>query len=38
MLVKMQQLEVDMDQSIGSELGKIYNKAVYLHPAYLTYM
>ena len=34
----MQQLEVNMEQSTGSKLGKEYNKAVYFHPAYLTYM
>ena len=27
-----------MEQWIGSKLGKVYNKAVYCHPAYLTYM
>ena len=27
-----------MDQRIGSKLGKEYVKAVYCHPAYLTYM
>ena len=26
-----------MEQQIGSKLGKEYNKAVYCHPAYLTY-
>ena len=35
--VKKQQLEPDMEQS-GSKLGKEYVKAVYCHPAYLTYM
>ena len=34
----MQQLELDMQQLIGSKLGKEYNKAVYCLPAYLTYM
>ena len=38
MLAKKQQLEPDMDQSTGSKLGKEYIKAVYCHPAYLTYM
>ena len=38
MLVKKQQLELDMEQRIGSKLGKEYVKAVYCHPAYLTYM
>ena len=37
MQVKKQQLEVDMEQQTGSKLGK-YIKAVYCHPAYLTYM
>ena len=27
-----------MEQQIGSKLGKEYVKAVYYHPAYLTYM
>ena len=35
--VKKQQLEPDMEQT-GSKLGKEYVKAVYCHPAYLTYM
>ena len=30
--------EVDMEQQTGSKLGKEYVKAVYCHPAYLTYM
>ena len=38
MQVKMQQLESDMEQWAGSKLGKEYVKAVYCHPAYLTYM
>ena len=38
MHVKKQQLEPDMDQGTGSKLGKEYIKAVYCHPAYLTYM
>ena len=38
MQVKKQQLELDMEQRTGSKLGKEYNKAVYCHPAYLTYM
>ena len=38
MLVKKQQLELDMEQQTGSKLGKEYVKAVYCHPAYLTYM
>ena len=38
MKVKKQQLEPDMEQWTGSKLGKEYVKAVYCHPAYLTYM
>ena len=38
MQVKKQQLEPDMEQWTGSELGKEYVKAVCCHPAYLTYM
>ena len=38
MPVKKQQLEPDMEQQTGSKLGKEYVKAVYCHPAYLTYM
>ena len=33
-----QQLELDMEQWTGSKLGKEYVKAVYYHPAYLTYI
>jgi len=36
--VKKHQLELDMEQWTGSKLGKEYVKAVYCHPAYLTYM
>ena len=36
--VKKQQLELDVEQQTGSKLGKEYVKAVYCHPAYLTYM
>ena len=32
------QLELDMEQQTGSKSGKEYIKAVYCHPAYLTYM
>ena len=32
-----EQLELDMEQPAGSKLGKEYVKAVYCHPAYLTY-
>ena len=38
MQVKKQHLELDMEQWSGSKLGKEYIKAVYCHPAYLTYM
>ena len=38
MRVKKQQLELDMKLQTGSKLGKEYIKAVYCHPAYLTYM
>ena len=38
MQVKKQQLELDMEQLTGSKSGKEYVKAVYCHPAYLTYM
>ena len=38
MQVKKQQLEQDMEQQTGSKSGKEYAKAVYCHPAYLTYM
>ena len=35
---KKQELELDMEQQTGSKSGKEYIKAVYCHPAYLTYM
>ena len=38
MQVKKQQLEPDMKKLTGFKLGKEYIKAVYCHPAYLTYM
>ena len=42
MQVRKQQLELNMEQQTGSKsgskLGKEYVKAVYCHPAYLTYM
>ena len=38
MQVKKQELEPDMEQQTGSKLGKVYVKAVYCHPAHLTYM
>jgi len=37
MQVRKQQLELDMEQ-IGSKSGKKYIKAVYCHPAHLTYI
>ena len=36
--VKKQQSELDMEQQADFKLGKEYVKAVYCHPAYLTYM
>ena len=38
MKIKKQQLEQDREQPTGSKLGEEYDKAVYHHPAYLTYM
>ena len=38
MQVRKQQLELDMEQQTHSKLEKEYVKAVYCHPAYLTYM
>ena len=38
MQVKKQQLEPGMEQRTGSKLVKEYVKAIYCHPAYLTYM
>ena len=38
MQVKKQQFELDIEQWTESILGKEYVKAVYCHPAYLTYM
>ena len=38
MQVKEQQLELHVEQQTGSKSGKEYIKAVYCHPAYLTYM
>ena len=34
---KKHQLEPDMEQWTGSKAGKEYVKAVYCHPAYITY-
>ena len=38
MQVRKQQLELDKEEQTGSNYGKEYIKAVYCHPAYLTYM
>ena len=38
MPLKKQQLGLDMEQWTGFKLGNEYLKAVYCHPAYLTYM
>ena len=38
MQVKKQRLELDMEQQTDSKQEKEYDKAVYCHPAYLTYM
>ena len=38
MQVKRQELELDMEQQTGSKSGKEYVKAVYCHPAYITYL
>ena len=38
MQVRKQQLELDIEQHTGFKLGKEYVKAVYCHPAYLTYI
>ena len=38
MQVRKQQLELDMEQQTGSKEENNYIKAVYCHPAYLTYM
>ena len=38
MKVKKKQLEQNIEQKTASKLGKEYIKAVYCHPAYLTYM
>ena len=37
MQVKKQQLELDIERQTGSNSAKEYVKAVYCHPAYLTY-
>ena len=38
MQVKMQQLELVIEQWTGLKLGREYVKAVYCHPAHFTYM
>ena len=38
MQVRKQQLELDMEQQTDSKQEKEYVKAVYYHPAYLTYI
>ena len=38
MQVRKQQLELNMEQQTGSKQEKEYIKAVYCHPAYLTYI
>ena len=38
MQVRKQRLELDMEPQTGSKQEKEYVKAVYCHPAYLTYM
>ena len=38
MQVKKQQLELNMEQQTCSKFGKEYVKAIYGHPASLTYM
>ena len=35
--IKKQQLDLDVERLTDSKLGKDYDKAVYSHPAYLTY-
>ena len=37
MQIKKQQVELDMEQQTSSKSGKEYVKAIYCHPAYLTY-
>ena len=38
MQVKKQQLELDIEEQTGSKSGKQYVKALFCHPAHLTYM
>ena len=37
MQVRKQLLELDKEQQTGSKSGKVYIKAVYCHPGYLTF-
>ena len=38
MQVRKEKLELDMEQQTGLKSGKEYIKAVYCHPAYLTFL
>ena len=38
MQIRKQKLELDMERQTGSKWEKEYIKAVFCHPAYLTYM
>ena len=38
MHIRKQQLELEIEQQTGCKSGKEYIKAIYYHPAYLTYM
>ena len=39
MQVRKQQLELDMEQQTGFQIGKgVHQSCIYCHPAYLTYM
>ena len=38
MYAGQEEIEADMEQQTGSKQGKEYVKAIYCHPAYLTYM
>ena len=38
MQVRKQQLELDMEQQTGSKSGTEHIKAIYSHPAHLTYI
>ena len=37
MKIKKQQLDLDMEQQIGSKLGKEYDMGIYCYLVYLTY-